>query len=456
MTTITRFLGVTVLLLAYIIVAGADDWTNYTSENSGLISNDVRAVCVDGNGVKWFGTDIGLARFDGAEWDTFRVDTARQTLAHNSIRDIVFEVTDYGPEIWVATDSGVSVMGVSLDGITMATPYRMDNTGLISNRVRVAAVDSSHKKWFGTDSGLSSFLGNWETGWASYTEDDTVNPLSSNDILSIGLDKTGWKYVGTMDGGVSRIFDKNVDAVTTASPYREWTSLLSFNIFASYATCVDTDTVQWFGTDKGAARHLGTSNKTFWDLLTVRDGLVNDTVQAIIEDEEGRIWFGTRGGVSVFQDWECTSLTADDGLVGNNVLDIAIDRDGSLWFATESGISHFTGQLQPNGANFASRAINHAVSFRLNPNYPNPFNTSTTISYELFTPGNVQLIIYNVMGQGVRTLVEEYQSAGVYRILWNGLSIAGEELPSGIYFCRLNTVANDWSHSDFRKMVLLK
>jgi len=452
------FLVLVLLSLGRVSGLSAADWTNYMTANSDLISDDVRAVCVDINGVKWFGTAQGLVRFDGSSWNTFQVsDTTVQTLPHNSIRDIAFEVTDYGPEIWVATDSGITVISVplELDGISMATPYRTDNTGLVSNRVRTAAVDYKGKKWFATDCGLASFTGNWETGWKAYTDTNSVNALSHKNVLSVGMDTTGWKYIGTLGGGVSRLFDNKVDAVSSASPYRaEWTALLSDTVYAAYATITDGDTIQWFGTDYGAARHLGTKSKENWELLTTFEGLVNDTVQVIAEDSLGRMWFGTRGGVTVLQDSRSTSLTVADGLIDNDIRDIAFDQDESVWLATPAGVSHFTGQL--SSIEPAPQSNRLSRTFKLHPSYPNPFNSATTISYELYNAGAVSLTIYNIQGQAVASLVNGIQPAGNYRIIWNGLSATNGELPSGIYFCRLERVSARGAFCEVQKLVLLK
>ena len=86
-------------------------------------------------------------------------------------------------------------------------------------------------------------------------------------------------------------------------------------------------------------------------------------------------------------------------------------------------------------------------SLTLYPAYPNPFNSSTRISYDLSKSGNVKLHIYNLLGQTVWTLVDRWQAAGSYSISWE----AGD-LPSGIYFCRLNS----GDFSQIRKMLLLK
>ena len=92
-------------------------------------------------------------------------------------------------------------------------------------------------------------------------------------------------------------------------------------------------------------------------------------------------------------------------------------------------------------------------AFALANNYPNPFNPSTTIKYELPQAADVELTVYNVVGQAVRTLVAEYQSAGRYAVEWDATNDSGHSLSSGMYFYRLQ------AGGEFRavkKMLLLK
>ena len=68
---------------------------------------------------------------------------------------------------------------------------------------------------------------------------------------------------------------------------------------------------------------------------------------------------------------------------------------------------------------------------------PNPFNPSTHINYRLDQPGVVKLMIYNILGQPIRTLVDEAQVAGKYRVLWDSRDDEGNAVASGIYLARL-------------------
>lgn len=73
------------------------------------------------------------------------------------------------------------------------------------------------------------------------------------------------------------------------------------------------------------------------------------------------------------------------------------------------------------------------LSYRLRQNYPNPFNPTTTIQFDVPEASQVTLRIYNLLGQEIRTLVDEFKPAGEYAIQWDGKNDRGGETASGIY-----------------------
>jgi hypothetical protein len=79
-----------------------------------------------------------------------------------------------------------------------------------------------------------------------------------------------------------------------------------------------------------------------------------------------------------------------------------------------------------------------ARSFTLHPNFPNPFNPSTTILYELPRASEVEVAIFDLLGKRIRTLVRNRQQAGPHRLLWDGRDDNGASMPSGVYLYRLN------------------
>lgn len=90
--------------------------------------------------------------------------------------------------------------------------------------------------------------------------------------------------------------------------------------------------------------------------------------------------------------------------------------------------------------------------FALGANYPNPFNPATTLHYDLAGAGQVRLIVYNVMGQQIRVLVDQPQEAGRYQVEWDATDASGQRVAPGLYLYRL--VAGD--QAAVGKMLLLK
>ena len=92
------------------------------------------------------------------------------------------------------------------------------------------------------------------------------------------------------------------------------------------------------------------------------------------------------------------------------------------------------------------------TEFRLSQNYPNPFNPETTIEYQLPKDGMVTLIIYNMVGQEVRRLVDEEKRAGYYKVVWDGRSDSGIHVGTGIYLIQIRA----GSFSQTRKLLLVQ
>lgn len=92
------------------------------------------------------------------------------------------------------------------------------------------------------------------------------------------------------------------------------------------------------------------------------------------------------------------------------------------------------------------------ASFELAQNYPNPFNPTTTISFTVPQAQHTSLEIYNIVGQKVRTLVDEFTEAGTYTVDWNADSESGQQVSSGIYLYRLIS----GEQKQVKKMTLLK
>jgi flagellar hook assembly protein FlgD len=95
---------------------------------------------------------------------------------------------------------------------------------------------------------------------------------------------------------------------------------------------------------------------------------------------------------------------------------------------------------------------NIPLQYYLEQNFPNPFNPSTTIQYNLPNQEQVKLNVYNVLGQLVKTLVNSFQSAGFHSVIWDGSNNNGQKVSSGIYFYKIDA----GKFINIKKMILIK
>ncbi len=91
--------------------------------------------------------------------------------------------------------------------------------------------------------------------------------------------------------------------------------------------------------------------------------------------------------------------------------------------------------------------VNNLSDYFFYQNYPNPFNSMTYIPFTIQKPDNVQIKIYDVLGEEISVLLNEYKNAGTYNIPFNA-----NELPSGVYFYRIIS----GRYSETKKMLLLR
>ncbi len=128
-----------------------------------------------------------------------------------------------------------------------------------------------------------------------------------------------------------------------------------------------------------------------------------------------------------------TPLASDFQILDGVMVDLAGGIDA---------ITHIEmGSLKPMPADYA-----------LEQNVPNPFNPSTTIDYRLPEAGDVQIVIYNLLGQEVRTLVQETMDAGFHSVVWDGTDAFGKQVASGIYIYRMSV----GDITKVQRMMLLK
>ena len=112
-------------------------------------------------------------------------------------------------------------------------------------------------------------------------------------------------------------------------------------------------------------------------------------------------------------------------------------------------------EWDPDGICISLSVVNNIIptKFALSDNYPNPFNPTTNISFSIPMQTDVQINIYNIMGQLVANVTNEQLNAGTYSMQWNGTDQSGNMLPSGLYFYELEA-GNEFRQ--IKKMTLVK
>lgn len=292
------------------------------------------AAVVDSNNNKWFLTEQGIVSYNGEKWT---LHNKNRKVTTQDLKGFAYEINPNGHELWMASPKGATVASLPIDGRTGATTYHTGNTTILSNNVLRVAIGKSPMRWFGTDKGISAFR-NDKWLLPDYEELYPGDMFQEFHITAMATNAGGDSlYVGTEGAGIARVFRNDVDAISGASVYAQWGPILlpSDKIYSIF---IASDGTQWFGTDKGLARHTGSNTLKNWTVFNTINGLADNFVQAITADHTGNIWIGTKGGISVFDGSAWISYIMDDGPGRNNIRCIVVDKTGVAWFGTDDGV----------------------------------------------------------------------------------------------------------------------
>ncbi len=194
----------------------------------------------------------------------------------------------------------------------------------------------------------------------------------------------------------------------------------------------------------GGGVFLSANGGLVWNSVGLSDQVVN----CLAATRDGSIFAGTQSaGVYRLAPGDTTWKQVNSGLSGVDVSSLAVDSLGYLYAATEKGIFRTTGVVD------AIHRTNTATpsGFYLAQNFPNPFNPSTNIRYELSANSYVTLKVYDILGREVVTLVDGREPAALHTVTWNASRFA-----SGVYFYRLVSSYGNHRHVETKAMVLIK
>jgi hypothetical protein len=198
-------------------------------------------------------------------------------------------------------------------------------------------------------------------------------------------------------------------------------------------------------------------NGTSWDTAKV-GSISNFNTIPFVVDRLNHIYCGSYDSPFVYRSLDSgkTFQAFGSGIPGSLTVDaMTLDADGYIYCAGG-------GSLICRGATVEAVANDHNPfprTYALYQNYPNPFNPSTTFQYDLPERSRVRLALYNVLGQVVKTLRDDLESAGHRSFEWNSTDGAGNLVSSGVYFCRLEAAGTASSSKTFvqvKKMLLIR
>ena len=339
--------------------------TSWTSE-SGVPQNSVQAVAQTADGYLWFGTQEGLARFDGAHFTTYTRHNAHG-LASSFIQSLA---AGRDGSLWIGTDSGLS-------HYQPATPAGSDGAfttlttadGLSGNNIAALCEDREGGLWVGTGKGLNRIMNgrvqNWTTSdglpdlavsamtldaggtlWVGTAKGlahfengrfrafTTHNGLPGDDIVALAAAPDGSIWIGTQESGLAQIRDGRVSVFPLRLPWQEIAALLA-----------DHDGALWIAFDRHGIARL---NRGKLDFYGASRGLPSDRcAHALFEDREGSLWVGfLDAGVAQLRDGKFSDFGTREGISGDYTGNVLQAQDGTMWIgADDKGLDH----LLPDG-----------------------------------------------------------------------------------------------------------
>lgn len=237
--------------------------------------------------------------------------------------------------------------------------------GLLNDNVLCVAIDGTNTLWFGTQMGVSVFDG---MNWSSHTT--TTDPgLVDNNIQAIYCAANGDVWVGT-DFGAS---------VFNGTSWTTYTSVDGLGNDVVKCVSEDQDGHIWFGTNNGASEFDGAS----WVSYGSAQGIPFGGVNSITLHSNGDLWMGTGlSGILIFDGSSFTGVSSTDGLIDDRVRAIAIDAQNNKWVGTSQGVSVFD-----NSDTFAA---NHTTMFTL----PAPDTLNPIEDVKIDGGGNIWVGVY--------------------------------------------------------------
>jgi signal transduction histidine kinase/ligand-binding sensor domain-containing protein len=310
---------------------------------NGLSNNMVLALYEDRQGILWVGTDGGgLDRLDRAQgqFTHYRHDLYDPySLGYDVVRSIYEDSTG---SLWIGLDNGtVDLLDRSAGQFTHYQATPSDPVRTTDDPVLAILEDRQGYVWIGTAGGGLNYLDRAVGRFLPYQNLLNFCCLSSDYVRAIYEDRAGALWVGTGGGGLNRLDREKQQITVYTADSRDPLSLSNNTILSIYEARAGT---LWIGTSGGGLDRFDSETGTFTH-YTERNGLPNDTVYGILEDDRENLWLSTNHGLSRFDPAKGTFENYDvaDGLQSNEFNSGAYfkSRTGEMLFGGINGFNVF-------------------------------------------------------------------------------------------------------------------
>jgi signal transduction histidine kinase/ligand-binding sensor domain-containing protein len=374
--------------------------------DSELISNQIHDLIIDKSGVLWIATENGL-NFHSQKRIKFNSLTTTRHLSeiipHLSGKNVRAVAQTAGESLWFGTDAGlfnlinktgnssftqnselrslniwslfsgtsnrlwIGTYGQGLKELNLKTSqlksWKVDNPDFNASAfdyVKTIIEDDSRMIWIGFWGGGLGRL-NPNTSNVDHWRNENNNPssLSHNDVWSLYQDSKERIWIGTNGGGLNLFNSESQNEFQNWNTRREINqSLSSNNIYTIYESVNGNkqkdQTILWIGTANGLNKFVikndsgssdGSKLNAEIKCYTVADGLPDNAVESILEDENGNLWIGTSTGITFFhiKEERFTNFTVSDGLSGSSFNSSAAFKtaEGIMLFGCTNGLNYF-------------------------------------------------------------------------------------------------------------------
>ncbi|MFZ1518094.1 MAG: T9SS type A sorting domain-containing protein [Ignavibacteriaceae bacterium] len=302
------------------------------------------------------------------------------------------------------------------------------NDGLNNSRPLCYCINNEDKLFAGAIGGKIFYSTNRGDNWI-----DLSFNFPNYDINCIAVNSSNDVYVGTSDGGIYLLQNNENSWV----PMNNGLTSLSINVLL-----INSNGRIFAGTE-GSGVYVSTNNGDNWNELNT--GLISAFVRDLTIDEREIILVATEKGVFKLENgvtfWDDINSGIDTNWI--SIYSLAINSEGYLFAGSARPFYKSTSPFTSIGYEF----VLLRGGYFLSENYPNPFNPSTKINFQLPNAGNVTLKVFDVLGREVATLIDEYKNADSYEVEFNA-----SNMPSGVYFYQLKA----GEYIETKKMILIK